>query len=53
MHTTGRLKKLKSLVQTKKGHQSGAGKGKRTSENDGELLWIMLKKLRGICSYEQ
>lgn len=53
MHTTGKLKKLKNLVKTKKGHQSGAGQGKRTSENNGELLWIMLKKLRGICFDEQ
>uniref|UniRef100_A0A671W791 Uncharacterized LOC115594348 n=1 Tax=Sparus aurata TaxID=8175 RepID=A0A671W791_SPAAU len=36
--STGRLKKLQSLVQTKKGHQSGAGKGKCTSENNDHLL---------------
>lgn len=41
IHTTGKLKKLQNLVQTKKGHQSGAGKGKRTSENNGKLLCIM------------
>ncbi|XP_039633928.1 SAM domain-containing protein SAMSN-1b isoform X4 [Perca fluviatilis] len=36
IHTTGRLKKLQNLVQTKTGHRSGAGGGKRTSENNGE-----------------
>lgn len=33
------------MVQTKKGHQSGAGKGKSTSENNGELLWMMFFNL--------
>ncbi|XP_038565413.1 SAM domain-containing protein SAMSN-1b isoform X1 [Micropterus salmoides] len=37
IHTTGKLKKLQNLVQTKKGHQSGAGKGKSTSENNDAL----------------
>lgn len=36
MQTTRRLKKLQNLVQAKRGHQSGAGKGKSTSENNGE-----------------
>ncbi|XP_076605890.1 SAM domain-containing protein SAMSN-1b [Chaetodon auriga] len=34
IHNTGRLKKLQNLVQTQKGHQSGAGKEKSTSENN-------------------
>ncbi|TNN62502.1 SAM and SH3 domain-containing protein 3 [Liparis tanakae] len=37
IHTTGRLKRLQNLVQAKKAHQSGAGRGKRTSENDDHL----------------
>ncbi|XP_044079475.1 SAM domain-containing protein SAMSN-1b [Siniperca chuatsi] len=37
IHTTGKLKKLQNLVQTKKGHQSGAGKGKSASENNDHL----------------
>ncbi|KAM7374852.1 hypothetical protein PAMP_007487 [Pampus punctatissimus] len=32
--TTRRLKKLQNLVQAKRGHQSGVGKGKSTSENN-------------------
>ncbi|KAM7398576.1 hypothetical protein PAMA_006467 [Pampus argenteus] len=32
--TTSRLKKLQSLMQAKRGHQSGAGKGKSASENN-------------------
>ncbi|KAM8741126.1 SAM domain-containing protein SAMSN-1b [Acanthopagrus schlegelii] len=39
--STGRLKKLQSLVQTKKGHQSGAGKGKCTSENNDHLANVL------------
>ncbi|XP_051257522.1 SAM domain-containing protein SAMSN-1b isoform X2 [Dicentrarchus labrax] len=34
IHATGRLKKLQNLVQMKKEHQSGAGKGKSTSESN-------------------
>ncbi|XP_037605300.1 SAM domain-containing protein SAMSN-1b [Sebastes umbrosus] len=37
LHTTGRLKKLQNLVQTKTGHPSGAGRRKRTSENHDVL----------------
>lgn len=55
MHTTRRLKKLQNLVQAKRGHQSGTGKGKNTSENDGELLQVMFfnlcKRLCRICCY--
>lgn len=47
IHTKRRIKKLQSLVQAKKGHQSGAGKGKNTSENNGELVvfFNLLEKL--------
>ncbi len=45
IHTTGKLKKLQNLVQIKKGHQTGAGKGKCTSENNGELLRMMFLNL--------
>ncbi|XP_044225950.1 SAM domain-containing protein SAMSN-1b [Thunnus albacares] len=41
MHTTRRLKKLQNLVQAKRGHQSGAGKGKNTSENDDDLADVL------------
>ncbi|XP_075957461.1 SAM domain-containing protein SAMSN-1b [Anarhichas minor] len=37
IHATGILKKLQKLVQTKKAHQAGAGRGKRTSENNDHL----------------
>ncbi|XP_031727408.1 SAM domain-containing protein SAMSN-1b [Anarrhichthys ocellatus] len=37
IHATGILKKLQNLVQTKKAHQAGAGRGKRTSENNDHL----------------
>nr|XP_046267714.1 SAM domain-containing protein SAMSN-1b [Scatophagus argus] len=41
VHTTGRLKKLQSLVQTKKGHQSGAAKRRSTSENNDNLTNVL------------
>ncbi|KAI3373397.1 hypothetical protein L3Q82_022009 [Scortum barcoo] len=41
IHTTGKLKKLQSLVQTKKGHQGGAAKGKSTCENDDHLADVL------------
>lgn len=54
IRTTGRLNRLQNLVQAKKAHQSGAGRGKRTSENDGESLRMMFfnlhRKLRWINS---
>ncbi|KAK9536049.1 hypothetical protein VZT92_005867 [Zoarces viviparus] len=37
IHATGILEKLLNLVQTKKAHQAGAGRGKRTSEKNGHL----------------
>ncbi|XP_040007038.1 SAM domain-containing protein SAMSN-1b [Xiphias gladius] len=40
-HTKRRLKKFQSLVQAKKGHQSGDGKGKNPSENKDHLEDVM------------
>ncbi|XP_069021120.1 SAM domain-containing protein SAMSN-1-like [Embiotoca jacksoni] len=40
-HITGRLKKLQNLVQTKRGHQSGPGKGKSTSEVNDHLADVV------------
>ncbi|XP_047463268.1 SAM domain-containing protein SAMSN-1b [Mugil cephalus] len=39
--TTGRLKKFQNLVQTKKGHEMGAGKEKTTSENNDDVTDVM------------
>ncbi|GAA6218495.1 SAM domain-containing protein SAMSN-1-like [Lates japonicus] len=41
IHAKRRIKKLQSLVQAKKGHQSGAGKGKNTSENNDHLADVL------------
>ncbi|XP_054481202.1 SAM domain-containing protein SAMSN-1b [Anoplopoma fimbria] len=41
IHTTGRLKKLQNLVQTKKAHQSGAWREKRTSENNDHVADVL------------
>ncbi|XP_035482628.2 SAM domain-containing protein SAMSN-1b [Scophthalmus maximus] len=38
IHTKRRLKKLQSLVQAKKAHQGGAGKGKNTESEDNDRL---------------
>ncbi|KAM3602186.1 uncharacterized protein V6R79_025860 [Siganus canaliculatus] len=38
--STGRLRRLQNLVQTKRGNQSGAGKGKNTSEDEDDLGYV-------------
>lgn len=49
--TTGRLKKIQNLVQVKREHLSGAGRGKNTCENNGVLLWVMLFNLSDKLLY--
>ncbi|XP_071317124.1 SAM domain-containing protein SAMSN-1b [Trachinotus anak] len=40
-HTKRRLKKLQSLVQAKKGQQSGAGRGRNTSESNDHSAEVL------------
>lgn len=41
VRAAGRLKKLQSLMQAPRGHQTVAGKEKSTSEDDSEFIWMM------------